>query len=156
MNRRKLLSWFGLGWLASILPSSLIGCSENSSPSASSSASASPTTAATTATPKVAAAPSGNFKEVGTVAQLDKDGQLLSNKIRVVRDLKDKTKLLAVSTVCTHEQCEVKWKSDEKKYDCPCHDAEFALDGKVLKGPAKKPLPTYTAKIENGKVLVSV
>jgi serine protease len=34
MNRRKLLSWFGLGWLVSILPSSLIGCSDNSSPSA--------------------------------------------------------------------------------------------------------------------------
>jgi cytochrome b6-f complex iron-sulfur subunit len=70
MDRRKLLSWFGLGWLVSILPSSLIGCSENSSPSASSSASATPTTPATNSTPKVAAAPSGNFQVAGTVAQL--------------------------------------------------------------------------------------
>jgi cytochrome b6-f complex iron-sulfur subunit len=149
MNRRKLLSWFGLGWLVSILPSSLIGCSESSSPSAS--ASATPTTSAATT---VAAAPSGNFKELGTVAQLDKDGQLVSNKISVVRQPNDKTKLLAVSTVCTHKQCDVKWKSD--KYVCPCHEAEFAPDGKVLLGPAKQPLPTYAAKIENGKVLVSV
>ena len=145
MNRRKLLSWFGLGWLVSLLPSSLIGCSDNPAPSASSSP---------TAPESVAAAPKGNFKEVGTVAQLDKDRQLVFNKISVVYNPTDKTKLLAVSTVCTHKQCDVKWKSD--KYFCPCHDAEFAADGKVLLGPAKTPLPTYAAKIENGKVLVSV
>ena len=107
-----------------------------------------------TAPESVAAAPKGNFKEVGTVAQLDKDRQLVFNKISVVYNPTDKTKLLAVSTVCTHKQCDVKWKSD--KYFCPCHDAEFAADGKVLLGPAKTPLPTYAAKIENGKVLVSV
>jgi cytochrome b6-f complex iron-sulfur subunit len=71
-----------------------------------------------------------------------------------VYDPKDETKLLAVSTVCSHKGCDVKWKSD--KYFCPCHDAEFAADGKVLLGPAKTSLPTYAAKIENGKVLVSV
>jgi cytochrome b6-f complex iron-sulfur subunit len=145
MNRRKLLSWFGLGWLVSLLPSSLIGCSDNPAPSASSSP---------TAPENVAAAPKGNFKEVGTVAQLDNNRELVFNKISVVLDPKDKTKVLAVSTVCTHKQCDVKWKSD--KYVCPCHDAEFAADGKVLAGPAKTPLPTYAAKIENGKVLVSV
>jgi cytochrome b6-f complex iron-sulfur subunit len=147
MNRRKLLSWFGLGWLVSLLPSSLIGCSDNPAPSASSSP---------TAPESVAAAPKGNFKEVGTVAQLDNNRELVFNKISVVLDPKDKTKVLAVSTVCTHNQCIGKWKSDEKKYDCHCHDAEFAPDGKVLQGPAKKPLPTYAAKIENGKVLVSM
>jgi cytochrome b6-f complex iron-sulfur subunit len=147
MNRRKLLSWFGLGWLVSLLPSSLIGCSDNPAPSASSSP---------TSTESVAVAPKGNFKEAGTVAQLDKDRQLVFDKIRVVYDPTDKTKLLAVSTVCTHKQCDVKWKSDEKKYDCNCHGAEFAADGKVVEGPATKPLPTYAAKIENGKVLVSV
>lgn len=147
MDRRKLLSWFGLGWLVSILPSSLIGCSDNSSPSASSSA---PAATATT----VAAAPSGNVINMGTVAQLEQDKQLVSNKIRVVRDSNDNKKLLAVSTVCTHKGCDVKWESS--KYVCPCHQAEFAADGKVLAGPADKPLPTYVAKIKDGKVLVSV
>ena len=147
MDRRKLLSWFGLSWLVSILPSSLIGCSDNSSPNTNTAASA---PAATT----VAAAPSGNVINMGTVAQLEQDKQLVSNKIRVVRDSNDNNKLIAVSMICTHKQCDVKWKSS--KYVCPCHDAEFAADGKVLAGPADKPLPTYVAKIENGKVLVSV
>ncbi len=68
LNRRKLLSWFGLGWLASLLPSSLIGCSE-STPTATASA---PASSPTSATATVAAAPSGTFKVIGTVAQLKK------------------------------------------------------------------------------------
>ncbi len=143
MDRRKLLSWFGLGWVVSILPPSLIGCSDSNSPSASSAPAAT-----------VAAAPSGTFKEVGTLAQLDQDKQLVSNKISVVRDINDNNKLLAVSMVCTHKGCDVKWKSN--KYVCPCHEAQFGADGKVLAGPAEKPLSNYVAKIENGKVLVNV
>ena len=147
MNRRKLLSWFGLGWLVSLLPSSLIGCTEANAPSASS----------TKASPEsLAAAPTKNFKAIGTVAQLDKDGQLTSDKIAVVRDPKNANNVLAVNTVCTHKGCDVKWKSDKKQYVCPCHDAEFAADGVVFAGPAKKPLQVYAAKIENGQVLVSV
>ena len=153
MDRRKLLSWFGLGGVVSILPTSLVGCSDAKSSNESAS-----TTALTTASApeSVDAAPMGKFKAIGTVAQLDKDGQLVSDKIAVVRDPKDKNKVLAVNASCTHNGCTVKWKSDKKQYVCPCHDAKFASNGAVLEGPAKKPLPRYAAKIENGQVLVSI
>jgi len=146
LNRRKLLSWFGLGWLASLLPSSLLGCSDATS-----------TTSATTAPESVAAAPSGTFKPVGTVAQLEKDGSLLSadKKVAVVRDPQDSSKLLAVNPTCTHNGCTVKWTSSDKAFVCPCHDAQFGADGAVRRGPADKPLQRYTAKIENGQVLVN-
>ena len=149
LNRRKVLSWFGLGWLASLLPSSLIGCSEATTPTASSSASAAPES--------VAAAPSGSFKTIGTVAQLDKAGSLLSadKQVAVVRDPQDAKKLLAVNPTCTHKGCTVAWKAADKAFVCPCHDAEFTANGAVLEGPAKKPLQTYAVKIENGQVLVS-
>lgn len=146
MNRRKLLSWFGLGWLVSILPSSLIGCSDTASTSKTSSA-----------TPEsVAAAPSDNFKSIGTVAQLDKDGQLVYEKVAVVRDPQNANALLAVNATCTHKGCIVKWKSDKKQYVCPCHDAEFTANGTVIAGPADKPLIRYNAKIDKGYVLVSI
>ena len=137
LNRRKLLSWFGLGWLATLLPSSLVGCSETKSPEVS----------ATSA-----------FRLIGTVAQLDKDLSLLSDdkKVAVVRDPKNANKVLAVSASCTHKGCTVKWKASDNAFVCPCHDAEFAADGKVLKGPAKTPLQVYDAKIENGQVFVNV
>ncbi len=148
LNRRKLLSWFGLGWLASLLPSSLIGCSEATTPTASSSKSS---------PESVAAAPSGNFKAIGTVAQLDKDKVLVSSDktIAVVRNPSDATKVLAVNATCTHKGCTVAWNSASTEFVCPCHDAKFAADGAVRQGPADKPLQRFAAKIENGQVLVS-
>ncbi|PZO41426.1 MAG: hypothetical protein DCF19_09470 [Pseudanabaena frigida] len=147
------VSYFlGLGWVVSLLPSSLVGCTESKSTSDTA------TTPASTTAPapeSVAAAPAGSFKVIGSVAQLDKEGKLASNKILVVRDPKDPNKVLAVNAVCTHKGCDVKWKSDKKQYVCPCHDAEFAADGAVIAGPAKTPLQRYASKIDKGQVLVS-
>ena len=45
---------------------------------------------------------------------------------------------ITISLVCTHRGCKVEDKGD--KYVCPCHGAEFDLEGRVTKGPAKKDL----------------
>ncbi|MEE4299164.1 MAG: Rieske 2Fe-2S domain-containing protein [Pseudomonadales bacterium] len=40
---------------------------------------------------------------------------------------------------------------------CPLHRARFDLrDGAVLSGPATKPLPSFPASIEDGRVLVAL
>jgi len=143
LNRRKLISWFGLGWLASLLPSSLVGCSE--------------ATPNTSTTESVAAAPSGGFKAIGAVAQLDQNGSLLSadKKVAVVRDPQDPTKVVAVNPTCTHNGCTVEWKAANKEYVCPCHNAKFSASGAVKGGPTSTSLPKYAAKIEKGQVLVN-
>ncbi len=51
----------------------------------------------------------------------------------------------AVSAKCTHQGCAVAWSGNEKNpLNCPCHNSNFALDGKVLSGPAKAPLKHYS------------
>jgi len=65
------------------------------------------------------------------------EGGVLSSglkKIAVYRDY-DNT-LSAFSAVCQHLGCIVKWNSDEKSFDCPCHGSRFAADGTVTNGPA--------------------
>jgi len=47
----------------------------------------------------------------------------------------------AMSAICTHLGCtvgRVEW-----GYQCPCHGSKFDAAGRVLRGPAPKPLPWY-------------
>lgn len=48
--------------------------------------------------------------------------------------------LKVVSPTCTHMGCMVAWNRTEGSWDCPCHGSRFSADGKVLEGPAMKPL----------------
>ncbi|MCA1993680.1 MAG: Rieske 2Fe-2S domain-containing protein [Coleofasciculus sp. S288] len=66
----------------------------------------------------------------------------------------DTQKVIAVNPTCTHAGCSVAWDNDQQSFVCPCHDSKFASDGKVLRGPANKPLATYEAKLEGNSVLV--
>jgi glycine/D-amino acid oxidase-like deaminating enzyme/nitrite reductase/ring-hydroxylating ferredoxin subunit len=48
--------------------------------------------------------------------------------------------LHAVSPVCTHLGCHVKFNSAEATWDCPCHGSRFDVEGRVLDGPAVRNL----------------
>ena len=50
------------------------------------------------------------------------------------------SQLHIVDTTCTHMGCELNWNSAEHSWDCPCHGSRFTFDGKVIEGPAQKPL----------------
>lgn len=45
-----------------------------------------------------------------------------------------------VSATCTHAGCVVHFNPFERCWDCPCHGSQFGIDGRVLAGPALKPL----------------
>jgi len=139
MNRRAFLTWVGAGWVATSLPVAIAACSAQT---------------AQTSEPSS----SGGYESIGTLAELNKTGELLhkegsNSTVLVVRDTSTNN-LLAVNPTCTHAGCIVAWQATAQKFVCPCHGSAFGSDGKVLKGPAKKPLKTYQAKIENNSVMV--
>lgn len=49
-----------------------------------------------------------------------------------------------VDITCTHMGCELSWNTAERSWDCPCHGSRFNYDGKILEGPAVKPLESHT------------
>lgn len=61
-----------------------------------------------------------------------------SERLAVYRD--DAGTAHAVSCICTHMGCQVAFNPIERSWDCPCHGSRFDIDGRVLDGPATKPL----------------
>lgn len=62
--------------------------------------------------------------------------------------------IVAFGPQCTHLGCAYHWEDDKKDFLCPCHTSVFSIDGKVLSGPAPRPLDRYQTKIEGDKLLV--
>jgi Rieske Fe-S protein len=54
------------------------------------------------------------------------------------------TDTLVLSNKCTHLGCHVNWNADKQEYICPCHDAQFGINGEVLGGPPPRPLDRYS------------
>jgi Rieske Fe-S protein len=66
--------------------------------------------------------------------------------------------IVAYSAICTHAQCPVAgWKEDKQVFHCPCHDSEYdpRQAGKVVFGPAPRPLPSLPLKLEGGTLVAA-
>ncbi len=78
------------------------------------------------------------------------------NKTKILFARISTTEIIALSAVCTHEGCTVKYKSKENDITCWCHGAKYDLKGNVVKGPAKNNLTFYPVTIKDGKAGVSI
>ncbi len=58
------------------------------------------------------------------------------------------------SPICPHLGCRYNWHPDKHEFICPCHGSIFSISGKVLGGPAPRPLDTLRWKLENGELYV--
>ena len=61
---------------------------------------------------------------------------------------------VAMSNVCTHLGCRVRWVDDQDQFFCPCHNAVFDKEGQVVAGPPPKPLDKFEVKVENDQLFV--
>lgn len=60
----------------------------------------------------------------------------------------------AISNICTHLGCRVRWIKNEEVFFCPCHNAEFDRDGEVIDGPPPRPLDRYEVKVEDDQIYI--
>ena len=57
----------------------------------------------------------------------------------------DDQNVIAYTPACTHLGCAYHWDEQQKYFLCPCHTSAFSLDGKVIMGPAPRPLDRYVS-----------
>ena len=84
-------------------------------------------------------------------ADIPPQGALVYRAERVAL-LREGETLLALSLVCTHLGCAVNVATDG--LSCPCHGSRFDRQGRVLQGPADRPLPRLELVENNGVVEV--
>jgi len=84
--------------------------------------------------------------------ELPMQGALVYREARVAL-IRDEQRVYALSLVCTHLGCTVNVGSGE--IVCPCHGSVFDREGRVLKGPAGRPLQRLIVE-ERGEHFVVV
>jgi menaquinol-cytochrome c reductase iron-sulfur subunit len=68
----------------------------------------------------------------------------------------DGREYIALSNICTHLGCRVRWISDQGQYFCPCHNAAFDKFGEVASGPPPSPLDQYETRVEDGQLFIQL
>lgn len=66
--------------------------------------------------------------------------------------------IVAYSAICTHTGCDViNWDEGQLRMACPCHESQFDIydGGKVVGGPAPRPLAMLPLEIVDGVVTVA-
>lgn len=87
----------------------------------------------------------GDWFTPGEMKKLDElsrdEGVILREGVKKIAVYRDQQNTLHVhSAFCPHLGGCVRWNSNEKSWDCPCHGSRFDGCGKVMNGPAKRDL----------------
>ena len=59
------------------------------------------------------------------------------------------------SPICPHLGCSYDWDAGTSRFMCPCHGSVYTLDGRVVAGPAPRPLDTLPVEIREGRLFVA-
>jgi Rieske Fe-S protein len=61
----------------------------------------------------------------------------------------------AFSATCTHLDCTVQYRQDEKLIWCACHNGRYDLTGKNVSGPPPRPLEEFKVNVRGDEIIVS-
>ena len=64
--------------------------------------------------------------------------------------------ILVLSSRCTHLSCTVNWNEENQIFVCPCHDASFDAEGKVVNGPPPEPLGHFEYSVDDEGVITII
>lgn len=82
-------------------------------------------------------------------------GKLASVDGEPVWVLNATTGFVALSALCTHKGCIVKWDEKRRVFNCPCHEGLFDERGNVIAGLPRRPLSRFRVGLVHDELHVS-
>jgi Rieske Fe-S protein len=61
----------------------------------------------------------------------------------------------ALTSVCTHSNCDRNWSLTNGNFVCSCHGSVFTTNGAVVNGPANRPLNRFNVEVTDNIVTVT-
>jgi cytochrome b6-f complex iron-sulfur subunit len=141
-SRRAVLHGIGLGAIGTLLLGSC-GQSGTNLPSATS------TTCGSDTCIDLGDSSNAVLASVGGAMVVD----LASDTVVVIRA--SDTAVTVLSDVCTHAGCTMDFDDTAMQLTCPCHGSVFSLDGKVVRGPANRPVKVYSATLVSNTITIT-
>jgi cytochrome b6-f complex iron-sulfur subunit len=141
MNRREVVQKFLLGGTVLVLvPSVIESCSKSSAMNPGTN-------------------PGGNPPAASTInldlSLAENSALIATGSSKIVQNIlliNTGTKIVALSSICTHQGCTVGYNAAKADIECPCHGSVYSTSGSVLVGPAPAPLRSYPVSL-TGNVL---
>ncbi|OLZ72624.1 iron-sulfur protein [Streptomyces sp. IMTB 2501] len=94
----------------------------------------------------------GTGGDLGKTSGIPVGGGTIFKDQKVVVTQPKKGEFKAFSAICTHLGCTVN-NIANGTIDCPCHGSKFHIaDGSVAHGPATRPLPEKSIKVEKNSI----
>lgn len=62
----------------------------------------------------------------------------------------------AMSNICTHLGCRVRWIVEKQQFFSPCHNGVFDKHGYVVSGPPPRPLDEFETKVEDDNLYIKL
>ena len=66
------------------------------------------------------------------------------------------TTYAALDAICTHMRCTVAYNPLGLSFDCPCHGSSYEVDGRLINGPALRPLKAFTATSDGTTLTITL
>lgn len=63
--------------------------------------------------------------------------------------------LKAFSATCTHLDCIVQYRPEEKGIWCACHNGRYNLNGQNISGPPPRPLEAYAVNVRGEDIVIT-
>ncbi|MFI5978336.1 Rieske (2Fe-2S) protein [Streptomyces sp. NPDC051452] len=136
---------------AAALATGCVGCGADKDKTSQPAAPASATSESASPAADTSAAASGG-KELAETSDIPEGGGKVFKDRKIVVTQPKKGEFKAFSAICTHQGCTVNRVTDGT-IDCPCHGSKFHIaDGSVADGPATRPLPKKSIKVEGNSI----